>query len=160
MPEPLDFQIYQDLETSLEAITVAAGYFHDLTALTVKLDADHAIEDFVGSTRKRPFIVLEYPPVGPWEYQSSDQVVVNHGFTVHFVNDSDPKDDAAMLKEYRRQCADVEKAITVNNGHTRGGLATDTKIQLQEMHELEGQLVWSLTTGLIREYREYGKPNG
>ena len=160
MPEPLDFQIIQNLQTALRGIskTATPPFHHTVMTLAVKLDPDHSVEDLIDNAPARPFMILELPPDGPWEYFPDDQLVATIPFMVHFVNDSDPTLDDSLLKEYLRLCADVEQAIAAD--HDRGGLATDTRITLRAMHELQGQLVWAIITGEIREHRKYGAPNG
>lgn len=173
MPEPIDFRIVQNLQTALRAISTTAtpAYHHTVASLAVKLDADHNVEDLISSMVSsdpqspiRPFILLELLPDGPWEYQPADQLLFELPFTVHFVNDSDPTIDDALLQEYLRACADVEQAIAVD--HARGTdeagqpLAVDTRIVSREMHELSGAMVWTSVTATVRLYREYGKPNG
>ena len=163
MAEPLEFQIVQNLQTALRSISVADGYHHDIGALAVKLDADHDVESLIGENPLRPFLVLELPP-DTYEYFPAEQIRLLMPFKIHAVNDTRPvnetapRDDDALLKTYLRLCADVEQAIAVDE--TRGSLATDTRILRREMHELEGQQVWAMLTGEIREQRKYGAPNG
>ena len=172
MPEPIDFRIIKNLQTTLRAIskTATPAYHHTVSSVGVKLDADHNVEDLVASMVSgdpqnpiRPFILLELLP-DSWEYQPADQVLPLIPFSVHFVNDSDPTLDEALLQEYLRACADIEQAIAVDHG--RGvdelgqPLAVDTRIITREMHELSGRIVWSTVTAAVKLYREYGKPNG
>ncbi len=166
MPEPIDFRIIQNLQTALRAISTTAtpAYHHTVASLGVKLDADHNVEDLIASMVSgdpqnplRPFILLELL-ADSWEYQPADQVLPSIPFSVHFVNDSDPTVDDALLQEYLRACADIEQAIAVD--HTREALAVDTRIVTREMHELSGRMVWSTVTAVVRLYREFGKPNG
>ena len=157
MNEPLEFRIVQDLQAALKSISVANGYHHDVESLAVKLDANHDVESIIGEQPLRPFLILELLPDRS-EYFPSEQVRIRMPFIIHAVNDTDPTDDDSMLKTYHRLCADVEQAITADT--TRGALATDTRILEREMHELEGQKVWALVKGEIREHRTYGEPNG
>lgn len=159
MPEPIEFQIVESLQTALRGISVAGGYFHDVAALAVKLDADAKVEDIVASSgNARPFVILEVVPEG-FEYFPAAQVRFTAPFIVHFVNDSDAKTDDAMLTEFYRACADVEKAIAVDT--ERGGLANDTIVSRREKRGgYEGQLVWSMIAIEVRGNRTYGKPTG
>ena len=147
----------QDLQTALKSISVANGYHHDIEALAVKLDANHEVETLIGDQPLRPFLILALSP-DVYEYFPSEQVRLLMPFIIHAVNDSDPTDDDSMLRTYHRLCADVEQAIAADT--TRNALATDTRILEREMHELEGQRVWALVKGEIREHRTYGEPNG
>ncbi len=157
MNEPLEFRIVQDLQAALKSISVANGYHHDVENLAVKLDANHDVESLIGDLPLRPYLILELLP-DKHEYFPAEQVRLLMPFIIHFVNDTDPTDDDSMLKTYHRLCADVEKAIAADT--TRNALATDTRILEREMHELEGQKVWALVKGEIREHRTYGDPNG
>lgn len=155
--EPLEFRIVQNLQTALRAISIANGYHHDFAALAVKLDPNHDVESLIGDEPLRPFLIIDLRP-DKYEYSPANQVLLLMPFTIHAVNDTDPTDDDAMLKTYLRLSADVEMAIAVDE--SRGALATDTRIFEREMHELEGQQVWAMVKGEIREHRTYGEPNG
>ncbi len=157
MPEPLEFQIVQNLQAALRLISVANGYHHDIEVLAVKLDPNHDVETLIGDQAHRPFLILALSP-DAYEYFPAEQIRLRMPFIIHAVNDTDPTDDDAMLRMYWRLCADVEKAIAIDE--TRGGLATDTRILEREMHESEGQQVWAMLKGEIREHRTYGAPNG
>ncbi len=115
------------------------------------------VETLIGDQPLRPFLILALSP-DVYEYFPSEQVRLLMPFIIHAVNDSDPTDDDSMLRTYHRLCADVEQAIAADT--TRNALATDTRILEREMHELEGQRVWALVKGEIREHRTYGEPNG
>lgn len=159
MTEPLEFRIVQNLQTALRSISVANGYHHDIAPLAVKLDPNHDVESLIGDQALRPFLMLELLP-DKYDYSeaSAGHVLLLIPFVIHAVNDTDPTDDDEMLKTYQRLCADVEQAIAEDI--TRGDLATDTRIFSRELHEIEGQRVWAILTGEIREHRKYGAPNG
>ena len=167
MPEPIDFLIIQNLQSALRNISTTAdpAFHHTVESLSVKLDPDHKVEELISSmtsadpqSPRRPFIILEIPPDGPWDYQTSAQILTELPWSIHFVNDTDVTQDNALLQEYLRAAADIEQAIAAD--HTRGALAVDTRILSREMHELSGQMVWTMVSGVVRLYREYGKPNG
>lgn len=157
MAEPLEFQILQSIQTALRNISIAGGYFHDVASVAVKLDADAKVEDLIGSSPERPFIILEIN-TETFDYFPAEQLRLIMPVTVHFVNDTDPKEDDDLLKSHLRACADVEQALAIDG--TRGGLATDTRITSREKREYEGQLLWSQITAQVLENRTYGKPNG
>ena len=158
MAEPLELQIIENLKTAVEGISVAAGFFHDVAALAVKLDPDHDVALLIRDTPLRPFFFMTVS-ISPFKYvEKPNGILLLMNFAIHAVHDTDPTVDDSMLKTYFRLCADIEKAISVDI--SRGGLATDTKILNGKMHELEGQQVWAEVTGEIREHRTYGKPNG
>lgn len=158
MNDPLEYQILADLQAALRGISVAGGYHHDVTELAVKLDADATVEDLIGTWAARPFIILELLPE-TFSYFPGDQIRIVLPFAAHFINDSDPTTDAAMLLEYLKLAADVEKALSADG--TRGGLATDTKITARTKRAGdEGRLIWATVVGQVLENRTYGSPNG
>ena len=158
MAEPLEFQIVQNMQAALKGISVAGGYFHDVAALAVKLDPDHDVKSLIGDAPLRPFLLMVITTV-PFEYvEKPNQVLVLMNFAIHAIHDTDPSVDDSMLQTYFRSCADIEKAISIDE--SRGGFASDTRILNRVMHELEGQQVWAEVTGEIREHRTYGEPNG
>ena len=157
MAEPLEYQILESLQTALRGISIAGGYFHDVQSVAVKLDPDAKIEDLIGATGARPFVILEVN-AETFDYYQADQLVLVLPFTVHFVNDIDPKLDEEMLKSYFRMCADTEQALAADI--TRGGLASLTAITGREKRDYEGQLTWALISCEVKEHRTYGQPNG
>ncbi len=157
MAEPIEYQIILDLQTALQAISTAGGYFHDVVGVGVKLDPDAKVEDLIGAAGARPFIILEVNQE-TWDYFQAEQVRLIMPFVIHFVNDIDPKADPAMLKSFFRMSADAEKAIAADI--TRGGLAVDTTITGREKRDYQGQLTWTRIECEVKEHREYGKPNG
>ncbi|MCP4200650.1 MAG: hypothetical protein GY769_01790 [bacterium] len=157
MPEPLEYQIIKDLQESLRAISIVSGFFHDVNRVAVKLDADAKIEELIGSSGLRPFIILEIE-TEIFQHFPSEQLRLRMPFTVHFVNDTDPTEDDDLLRSHLRASADIEKAISVDI--TRGKLAHETKIVGREKRDYEGQLIWSLISIEILNNRTYGEPNG
>ena len=155
--EPLEFRIVQNLQTALRGISIANGYHYDIATHAVKLDANHDVESLIGDQSPRPFVILELSP-DAYEYFPAEQIRLRMPFIIHAVNDTDPTVEEAMLRTYLRLCADVEQAIAEDA--SRGALATDTRIFEREMHEWDGQQVWALLKGEIREHRTYGAPNG
>lgn len=163
MTEPLEYQILKDLQTALAAISIAGGYYHDIAGgVAVKLDADSKVEDLiaragpeVAETGPRPFIILEVAAEN-FGYFPAEQIRLVMPFVVHFVNDTDPKEDDDLMRSFFRLAADVEKAVNVD--HTRGGLATDTRIVGREKRSYEGALIWAQISGEVLENRTYGQP--
>lgn len=158
MSEPIEYQIVRNLQSALQAISVAEGYHHDVAALAVKLDPNHDVDTLVGDTKLRPFVVLE---VQPDKFQYSEHggsLLVVMPFLVHGVQDTDPTVDESGLNTYFRLCADVEQAIAIDV--TRGGLAHETVIRQRELHGINGREVWALVRGEVRVRRTYGRPNG
>lgn len=148
----------KNLQEALLGISIDSGYHHDIAEFAVKLDPNHEVETMIGGQPLRPFLILELLP-DRFEYvEKPSRVRVLMPFTIHAVNESDPKLDDALLATYLRLVADVERAIA--GDIERGGLATDTRILRRRMHDLGGEQVWAMVEGEIREHREYGEPNG
>lgn len=158
MPDPIEFRIVQHQQAALQAIQTVDGYFHDVAAVAVKLDADHDVESLIGDQQLRPFVILELTPDSFIYRGTASRLRVQLPFTVHAVHDADLRDDASWLQTYLRLCADVERALVVDI--TRGGLAVDTRILTREFHAYGGQQVWAMLRGEIHVERVYGQPNG
>jgi len=157
VPEPVEYRVVTHLQTALRAIAVAGGYFYDVAALAVKLDANSTVEDLVGDSRLRPFYILEVG-TSAFGYQPAHRVNVVMPIQIHAVHESDVTADEDWIKVFFRLCADIERAIAVDI--TRGGLATDTRVQTREFRTYEGAQVWATVKAEVRVPRVYGAPNG
>lgn len=156
-PEPIEFQIVQNLQAALQAIAVAGGYHYDVAGAAVKLDPNQDIESLIAPGGARPFIVIEVTPE-TWQYQPASQVLMTIPVTVYWVTDSDPTSDPSKMQTFFRGCADVERAIAADV--TRGGLAVDTRITKRELSkEIDGAQVWAVIDTEISLYRTYGAPD-
>jgi len=164
LAEPREFLVVDDMATALRAIKKSAGYHHDVEGVAVKLDPNHKVEELVPGADPpigppRPFIVLDLSEPDEFDYATTKgHVLVVRPFRIVWVNDTDPEDDASLLKTYFRGIADIEQAITQDV--SRGQRAIDTRILNREMREPEGQMVWASVVGQIRIDRPYGQPNG
>lgn len=162
--EPLEFRIVQHLHTALKAMSTSAGYHYTVQGSAVKLDPNHKSEELIPGTDQpigppRPFVLLDLSRPDVFEFpERSGRVRVRRTFDVAWVNDSDPSEDASLLKTFFRGLADVEKAIVADV--SRGGLATETRILSRQMREPSGREVWAIVTGEIVAHRVYGAPNG
>lgn len=157
MPEPREFRILQSLQTALRGIATADGYFHDVAAVAVKLDPNAEVETLIAEASGRPFIVLELRP-DVWAYQPANRAQLTLPVTVHFVNDSNVADDDSFLKTITRLWADVETALAADI--TRGGDATDTRINGRDFRSFDGGLAWAIVPLTITVNRSYGLPTG
>lgn len=155
--DPLEFRIVQNLQTALRAIAEVDGYHHSVAATAVKLDPNVDVEDLLGGTALRPFIVLEVNP-DAFDYKPSMRVDIRMPITIHAVHDSDPADDSSWLRTWLRLCADVEQAIAADI--TRGQLAVDTRALSREFQTFNGQQVWAMVKTEVQIIRTYGAPNG
>lgn len=157
--DPIDFRILQNLRDALKLITVAGGYHFTVAATAVKLDPNHDVEALIAPSGPRPFIVLQLGDED-WNFNyGASQVIVTLPFTVHWVSDAVATDDESRLKTFFKGCADVEKAITVDQG--RGGLAIETRIAGRRLDlTVDGSQVWAMVDGRIRREHTYGSPNG
>lgn len=154
--EPIEFQVMQNMQTALKAISKAGGYHHDVASFAVKLDPNHEVEEFIGEEPSLPFFVLE-PQPDEFQYFPASQVRVRLPFIVHAIHESDTTDDDALQETYFRLCADVEKALAVDI--TRGGLASLTTILERQIETISGKQVWAMLTGEVAVHRTYGVPN-
>lgn len=157
MADPIELRIVQNLQLALQGIAVAGGYHYDLAALAVKLDPNVDVEALIASQALRPFLILELAP-DSFSYSASMMTSIELPATIHFVQDSDPTDDADWLRTYLQLCADAEQALAVDI--SRGGLAMDTRITSREYHAFGDSQVWALVKTVISVRRQYGRPNG
>lgn len=158
MPEPIELQAVQSLQTSLRGIAIADGYHHDVTSLAVKLDPDVDVKSLVEPGGARPFVIIEVAP-DVWQYSASGQATIVAPIGIYWVNDIDQTNDAARLTEFYRACADVEQAIAAN--HNLGGFVTDTRVLSRNARgdASNSSRIWVAIELQIRLTRSYGAPN-
>jgi len=157
--DPIEFRIVKNLQAALLAISLTAGYHHDVGALAVKLDPDQDVEALIAPDGKRPFLVLEVKPEA-WDYsEMPNQVQLAFPLTVHWISVAVPDDDDARLETFFKACADVEQAVTQDI--TRGDLAVDTRVVKREVDlRVEGTQVWAMVDLVVNVRRTFGQPNG
>lgn len=161
--EPNEFRIVEDLHAALKGIKKADGYHYDVAGAAVKLDPNHESEKLIPGADPpfgppRPFILLDISQPDVFEFlERAGRARITRPFVIAWVNDSDPTDDASLLRTFFRGLADVEQAIAKD--HTRGGLASETRVLSRQMREPNGGEVWALVSGDIVTHREYGAPN-
>lgn len=154
---PIEYRIVRNLQTALQAITVAGGYHYTVTGTAVKLDPDQGAEALVRPDGARPFILIEQQDEN-WAYDQANEVKLVLPLTLHWVSDAAPATDEARLEMFYKACADVEQAIAVDI--TRGGLATDTRMKKRRIDMPAGTRVWALIDIEINLRRQYGLANG
>ncbi len=156
MPEPIEFQIVQNLQTALRAIAVASGYHYDVVATAVKLDPNQGVEALIPPDGPRPFVLID---VGKdrWEYFPAGELRLVLPVTIYWVSESLPTDDNSFMQTYFRGCADIERAIAIDPG--RGALASDTRITGRTLDSLGGAQVWAVIDVAISLRRTYGQPD-
>ena len=162
MADPIDFLIIKNMQAALQAISKSAGYHHDISAVAVKLDKRHNVEERIPEANApigppRPFIVLEVQ-TDDFEYHHSGQLLQSMPFSVLFVDDTDAQDDDARIKKHLTACADIETALTID--HQRGGKAIDTRLLGRELSDDDSSTVRTIVSGEVRLHRTYGAPNG
>lgn len=156
MPEPHEFQVVQSLQDALQTITVGGGYHYTVNPAAVLLDLDPGVEALTAPGGFRPFIVLELGEER-WELvEKPFGLLLVVPWTIYWVHDMDPTNEASFLQTYYRGCADVERAIAADVN--RGGLATETRI-VQRTPSRIGAQVWATIDGDCRVYRTYGQPD-
>lgn len=158
MSDPIEYTIVRNLQTALQAVTVAGGYHYTIAATAVKLDPNHNAEAMVAPDGPRPFALIEILR-DEWTYDPANEAAITTQCLVHWTHDTDPTVDTSLLQTYFNGCADVEKAITQDI--TRGGLAVDTKITARTHVPTDAAgKTWATLEIAIKHYREYGVPNG
>lgn len=157
--DPREYRILQNLQTALKGILINAGYHHNVAATAVKLDPDQGVEQLVGATKARPFVVLE-PGAERWDWNNSEKpngILLFVPYTVYFVNQADQTIDENLLKTYFRGLADVEQAVAVDP--SRGNLAVFSRVIKRTFSAVGGE-VWSIVDVEVELRRTYGAPNG
>ncbi len=156
--EPREYRIVRNLQAALAAMTVAGGYFYDVTSTVVKLDPDHDVAALKRPDVPRPFLILDVAKE-KWIYEPANELKLVLPVMVHWIGESDPTVDEARMLMFYRACADVEQAIAIDL--SRGGLATDTRITGRQLVEnVEGPEVWAQIQTEIQLRRTFGQPNG
>lgn len=159
MAEPISYRILLNLQDALQAISKSGGYWFNVGDDAVSIDPVDAIEVILGRTVQSPFMVVEAGPSGRPNYQPAEQMIELLPASIIAAADAKQLDPVARIQTYERLCADIEKAVTED--HTRGGLATDTRITSKQMNVNTGSVrVLAVVQLEIRVYREYGAPNG
>lgn len=153
MAEPIEFQIVQNVQAVLQAISVANGYFYDVRGTGVKLNPDYDVEALVAEDAARPWITLEVTPEG-WTFQPSNRVTLEMPMRVHWFNDDDQCSDEDLLRMCYRAYSDIEKAVSAD--HSRGGLAVDTRI-VTRFAAFQGSAVWVAVDLAVKVIRTYGE---
>lgn len=158
MPNPLTHDVLLNLQTTLQAISVAGGYHFDVDDDAVSLDPDKHIELLTGSSLRAPFYIIEAPPGRRFDYHPANQLRQVLTVNVTGAHEATPLQPQTKLLRYEQLCADVERAVAVD--HTRGGLATDTRVMDQQMGVIVGgQRVLAIIELEVRLYRTFGSPN-
>jgi hypothetical protein len=157
MPEPLEHQIVLDVQTALQGIAIASGYFYDVAAAAVSVDpADH-IEALTGVLDLQPFLIVEVSPGRQIEYLPASRMRETIPIDITAAADAAPLVATSRLNVFQRLKADVEKAIVADV--TRSGLAVDTRITDVQMGMMVGGArVLAVVSADVRVYREYGAP--
>lgn len=165
LPDPVDFQIVQSLQTALKAMSTSSGYHYTVHGTAVKLDPNHKSEDLVPGANApigppRPFVLLDLSLPSVFDFpERGGQVRITQPFSVAWVNDYDLEDDDSLLRTFFRGIADVEKAVVADV--TRGGLAYETRIASRQMRQpAKSRELWAVVSGVIVRSRAYGVSNG
>ena len=159
MPEPIEYDIVLDYQSTLRTISVVGGYFHDVDTNAVSIDpADH-FEMMTGTLLYSPYILIEISSARPPKYFPAMQMLEVLSVDITVVADAVQLVAASRYQTYERLAADVEQALVVDI--TRGGRVSDTKIvDRQMLWTAGGQRVVAAIQTEARLHREYGKPNG
>lgn len=145
-----------DLQRALQAIEQGEGYHHTVASSSVKLDPNDSVEQLRASNGQRPFVLIEYSDDAPELAEKPSGLQIVLPLTVHWIGESDAKDDASLLRTFFEGCADIEKAIAVDV--SRGGRASNTQITSRRL-TFEGSEVWAEVGVAVRLRRSFGEPN-
>lgn len=159
MPEPNEYLLLANLQTTLRTIAVASGYHYTLTSAAVKFDIDHDVESLIEPDGPRPFAVIDTSQPERWEFvEMPNGIKLIKPIQVHWVHRFSPTSDEAKLQMFLRGCADIEKAIAVDP--SRGGYAVRTQIVNRSWNtEADGTVVWALIDLSVSVRRTFGEPN-
>ena len=159
MPEPIEYDIVLDYQSTLKTISVAGGYFHDVDPAAVSIDpADH-IEILTGTLVLSPFFIIEISPARRQRYLPMKQLLEVVPIDITAAADAVQLVPTSRVQTFERLAADVEKALAVDI--ERGGRVSDTRIVDKQMGMMVGaQRVIAIIQTEVRLHREYGKPNG
>ena len=159
MPEPIEHDIILDYQSTLQTISVAGGYFHDVEAEAVSIDpADH-VEVLTGALVHAPFFIIEISPARRLRYLPSMQLLETIPIDITAAMDAVQLVPTSRVQTFERLVADIEKALVVDIN--RGNRVADTRIVDKQMGMMVGaQRVIAIVQTEVRLHREYGKPNG
>lgn len=159
MAEPIEYRILLNIQDAIQAISTGGGYHFTVDDAAVSIDPVDAIEVILGRTVLDPYFVLEIGSAGRPNYQRSEQMLEIVPVSIIAVANATQLDVVSRVKTYERLCADIEKAVVVD--HTRGALATDTRIVNKQMNVNTGSArVVAIVQLEVRVYRQFGKANG
>lgn len=160
MPEPIQYDILLNVQTALRAISTAGGYHHDVASGAVSIDAADGLELLMATLIHDPFFVVEFSSTSQPDYFPAEQMREFLPIMISAAANAEQITKESKAKTYAHLCSDIEKALVVD--HTRGALATDTRIGPKQWFFGGGNSTRVLATVdvVVRVYREYGKPDG
>lgn len=157
--DPIDYRIWLNRRTALQAIRKSGGYHHDVMAdVALKLDPDHRVEELIAVDGPRPFLMLELGEE-TWTWVEKPNLVDRAlPATIHWVNGPiDPDTDESRLMMHLKACADIETALAVDQGC--GALARACEIR-RRRYAAVGSDIWTQVDIVITTRHTYGAPNG
>lgn len=157
MSTPVLLAIVLNLQTALQGIAQAAGYFNTVKATSVVLDP---VALLTVPATEVPFIVVGHHQVAvsrTWTSRPNAFQDVTR-FTLQTRFDAPGTDVARKVTAYTQWIADIEVAVAADI--TRGGVALDTKVeQAQPYFGLPNENICYAEIPIeIRWQRLYGKP--
>ena len=157
MSSPIEYLAIRNLQTALQAITVAGGFYFNVTGAAVKLDPNVMVESLIHPGGPRPMVLIEVDPEA-WEYEPASQLRLKLPLKVHWVSDATPTDDVSRMEMFFKGCADIEKAVAVDV--SRGGYCSDTRIRRRTFDDaVDGTQVWAIVELELWVRRTYGQPS-
>jgi hypothetical protein len=149
-------QILDDLAGALRAMTVAGGYHWNVAWESVQTDEINVLGI---ESERRPFFILQASPDGVREFEPANQLQERFRVLLTAIADA-PEGPSPDRKAATAEALamDVERAVTVDI--RRGGLCTDTRLQVPEFLMSTGResAVVMVVELECRIHRVYGSP--
>lgn len=157
MAEAIEYQILLDVQATLQGISVAGGYHHDVAEDAVSMDPQDHMEILRPTLGLSPFFVIEVSPNRTIDYFQADQIREIIPIDITCATETEQTNKLDKLRAFERLCMDVEKALAVDV--TRGGLVGHHQIENKQMGIMVGsERVIAIIETTVRLHRTYGEP--
>ena len=152
-------RIVLDLQAAYRAIAPAIGATYTVDADAVSVNPDDFTPDLIiGALQYNPAILVLVDNGRQIGHSGGMQQREDVPITVIAAADVEVLDPLAKLRAIQTLHADLELAVTQDI--TRGGLATDTRIDDKQHDAPTGSpRILAIQTLLVRVHRTYGDPN-
>lgn len=152
-------RIVLNVQSALQSIGPANGDTLTVDAAAVSVNPDDFTPDLIiGALQYNPAILVLVDNGRQILHSGGMQQREDVPLSIIAAADVDPQDPTAKLTMIQTLHADLERALT--RDVTRGGLATDTRIDDKQADAPTGSpRVLAIQTVLVRVHRTYGDPN-